>query len=100
MPKTDIQYYSTQINSQIQKGPKGPVGQTRENTVRIQGCKATKSVTTYNAKGRVLRRVTRKLNPAERLKILAGTFVPRLFADCAKKTKKTMKTMKTMKKTK
>lgn len=86
-------YYSTQINSKIEQGPKGPVGQTRENTVRIEGPLATKSITTYNAKGRVVKRTTRKLKPAERRRILNGIFVPRLFADCEKchnkrKTKK------------
>lgn len=94
MPKQNsVRYYSTQINSEFKKGPKGPVGQTRENTVRIEGPLATKSITTYNAQGRIVKRTTRKLKPAERRKILSGVFVPRLFADCVKchnksKTKK------------
>lgn len=84
-------YYSTQINSQLVKGPGGLEGQTRENVVSIDGAKASKTVTTYNAKGRVVKRVTRKLKPAERRRILAGTFVPRLFADCCDRPSKTMK---------
>jgi hypothetical protein len=82
-------YYSTQINSQLKKGPKGLEGQTRENVVSIDGPKAIKTVTTYNAKGRVVKRVTRKLKPAERHRILAGKFVPRLFADCCGPVRKT-----------
>ena len=84
-------YYSTQINSQLKRGLKGLEGQTRENVVSIDGAKASKTVTTYNAKGRVVKRVTRKLKPAERRRILAGTFVPRLFADCCGRPSKTMK---------
>lgn len=90
-------YYSTQINSQFKKGPKGPVGQTRENTVRIEGPLATKSITTYNAKGRIVKRTTRKLKPEERRRILTGIFVPHLFADCEKCHDKKMKTAKTKK---
>ena len=85
-------YYSTQINSTIEQGPKGPVGQTRENTVRIEGPLATKSITTYNAKGRVVKRTTRKLKAEERRRILDGVFVPRLFADCVKCHDKKKKT--------
>ena len=90
--KPVVRYYSTQINSHFKKGPKGSIGETRENTVRIEGANATKSVTTYNATGRVVKRATRRLKPAERRKILTGVFVPRLFADCNSKTRKKCRT--------
>lgn len=88
MNKPTVRYYSTQINSHFTDG----VGQTKENTVEINGAKAVKSTTLYNAKGRVIRRKTMKLKPEERKAILGNVFIPDLFKKCIKAVKTSKRT--------
>lgn len=83
--KQGVHYYSTQVRSVFENG----VGSTKEQTVKINGNKGTKSVTFYNAKGRKTKHATKSLTPKERHCILKCRFVPGLFKDCENKCGRT-----------
>jgi len=71
-------YHSEQVHSFFEKGK----GQNRRNIVSIQDGKGTKSVETYTADGKQLKRKSVPLSAHELQCIQKNKFVPGLFKDC------------------